>query len=49
MMMAIHPRTGKPWMFGMHQCSFSRVWTSDEQLLFKEISFRVVEGLNNLI
>ncbi len=49
MMMAIHPKTGKPWMFGMHQCAYPRVWTADEQLLFKEISFRVVEGLNNLI
>jgi PAS domain S-box-containing protein len=49
MMMAIHPKTGKPWMFGMHQCTYPRVWTEDEQLLFKEISFRVVEGLNNLI
>ena len=48
-MMAIHPKTGKPWMFGMHQCAFPRVWTQDEQLLFKEISYRVVEGLNNLI
>jgi PAS domain S-box-containing protein len=49
MMMAIHPKTGKPWMFGMHQCAHPRIWTEDEQLLFKEISFRVVEGLNNLI
>ena len=47
--MAIHPHTGEPWMFGMHQCSYPRVWTRDEQLLFKEISYRVVEGLNNLI
>jgi PAS domain S-box-containing protein len=49
MIMAIHPKTGQPWMFGMHQCSYPRAWTEDEQLLFKEISFRVVEGLNNLI
>lgn len=49
MMMAIHPKVGKPWMFGMHQCSSARVWTKDEQKLFKDISYRVVEGLNNLI
>ncbi|MFC1524509.1 PAS domain S-box protein [Thermodesulfobacteriota bacterium] len=48
-MMAIHPHKGKPWMFGMHQCSYARIWTKNEQVLFKEISFRVVEGLNNLI
>jgi len=49
MMMAIHPKTGKPWMFGMHQCAYARDWTHDEQLLFKEISHRVVESLSNLI
>jgi signal transduction histidine kinase/CheY-like chemotaxis protein len=48
-MMVLHPRMGKPWMFGMHQCSHARIWTQDERSLFKEISFRVVEGLNNLI
>ncbi len=48
-MMAVHPRSGKPWMFGMHQCSHARVWTKSEQALFKEISFRVVQTLNNLI
>lgn len=47
--MAIHPMKGKPWMFGMHQCTHARVWTKTEQLLFKMISFRVVEGLNNLM
>ena len=47
--MAVHPKAGKPWMFGMHQCSYARVWTKKERLLFKEISTRVVEGLNNLI
>ncbi|MBU1058777.1 MAG: PAS domain-containing protein [Proteobacteria bacterium] len=48
-LMAIHPKTGEPWMFGMHQCSYPRVWTRYEQLLFQEISCRVVEGLSNLI
>ena len=48
-MMAIHPKIGKPWMFGMHQCSYARIWAEDEQKLFKEISFRIVESLNNLV
>ena len=26
-MMALHPKTGKPWVLGMHQCSYPRVWT----------------------
>lgn len=46
-MMAIRLQIGKPWMFGMHQCSYARVWDHHEQLLFKEIGYRIVESLNN--
>ena len=27
LMMAIKPRHGKPWLFGLHQCSHERQWT----------------------
>lgn len=47
--MAIHPRSSKPWLLGMHQCSYPRVWTRNEQLLFKEIGFLVVYAINNCI
>jgi len=49
MIMAVQPRLGKPWMFGLHQCSHPRVWTKNEQMLFQEISFWIVESLNNII
>jgi PAS domain S-box-containing protein len=49
MIMAVHPKVGMPWMFGMHQCAYARVWSKNEQLLFKEISIRVAEGLNSQI
>ncbi len=49
MIMAVHPKVGMPWMFGMHQCAYARVWSKNEQLLFKEISTRVAESLNNQI
>ena len=49
MIMAVQPKVGKPWMFGMHQCSYPRIWTKNELLLFQEISLRVVESLNNII
>ena len=26
-MTAVYPKIGKPWLFGMHQCSHARVWT----------------------
>lgn len=47
--MALHPKAGKPWQFGLHQCSYSRIWTKDEERLFKEIGLRLADGLTSLI
>lgn len=49
MHMAIHPQTGKPWMFGVHQCSRWREWTDNEQDIFKEIGRRLGDGLNAML
>ncbi|MCP4610649.1 MAG: PAS domain S-box protein, partial [Planctomycetes bacterium] len=49
MVIAIHPRTGSPWVLGLHQCSHERIWTSEEQILFKDISLRVKDALSNLL
>ena len=38
MHMAVYPQTGKPWLFGMHQCSFSRDWTDEEKKLFRIVA-----------
>jgi len=43
--MAIHPKVGKPWIFGLHQCSHSREWTTAEQNLFNEIGHRLSDSL----
>ncbi len=49
MFMSIHPKTGSPWMFGIHQCSYPRVWTKQEQRLFNEIGRRIADGLSSLL
>ena len=49
MHMAVHPQTGKPWMFGIHQCSRYRDWTEDEQGLLKEIGRRLGDGLSVML
>ena len=49
MMAAAYPRSGKPWAFGMHQCSHVRVWTQEERLLFQEINRRLADGLGSLL
>jgi PAS domain S-box-containing protein len=49
MAIAIHPRVGKPWLFGMHQCSHRRVWSVEEQRLFEGIARRIGDGLSTLL
>ena len=46
---AIYPKTGLPWMFGLHQCSYARVWTPDEGRLFQEIGRRLADALTSLM
>ncbi len=46
---AIYPLTGKPWLFGIHQCSHAREWTTNEIQLFKEIGRRLADGLSSML
>jgi len=47
--MAVHPKVGKPYAFGLHQCSRPRVWTPLEERLFHEIGRRLADGLDTLL
>ena len=47
--MALRPKLGQPWMFGLHQCSRDRTWTRDEEQLFQEIGRRLADGLTGMI
>ncbi|MGO9544176.1 MAG: PAS domain S-box protein [Rhodomicrobium sp.] len=49
MAMAIQPKAGKPWLFGLHQCSRERIWTPDEERLFQEIGRRLTDALTSLL
>ena len=49
MSMALHPRSGKPWQFGIHQCSYARNWTQEEEKLFQEIGRRLADRLTDLL
>lgn len=46
---AIYPKMDHPWLFGMHQCSRSRIWSKDEIRLFHEIGRRIADALNTLL
>ena len=49
MNIAIQPKLGLPWLLGMDQCSYDRIWSSEEQKLFKAISLRISTALSNLL
>ncbi|MGP0025148.1 MAG: GAF domain-containing sensor histidine kinase [Streptosporangiaceae bacterium] len=44
--MAVHPKVDKPYAFGLHQCSYPRVWTPHEERLFHEIGRRLAGALD---
>jgi PAS domain S-box-containing protein len=47
--MAIYPKSGKPWEFGIQQCSHARVWTSNEKQLLGVIGQRIADALSVLL
>ena len=47
--MAVYPKVDKPYMFGLHQCSYPRVWAPHEEHLFHEIGRRLADALNTLL
>lgn len=47
--MVIYPRAGKPWVFGIHQCSYARLWAEEDVELFNEIGLRITDALSSLL
>ena len=46
---AVYPKVDKPYMFGLHQCSYPRVWTAPEKRLFREVGRRMGDALTGLL
>ena len=49
MFIPVNPKLGKPWVLGMHQCSYPRIWTKEEKNLFMEIARRTADGLSSAL
>ncbi|MGD9164018.1 MAG: EAL domain-containing protein [Chromatiales bacterium] len=49
MAMAIYPKIGLPWGFGIHQCTSVRSWSDKEERLFKEVGLRLADGLTSML
>jgi PAS domain S-box-containing protein len=47
--MAVHPKVDQPYLFGLHQCSYERVWTEPEKRLFEEVGARLADALTSLL
>ncbi len=47
--LALYPKVGLPWSFGLHQCSHPRVWTPEEERLLQEIGRRLADALTSLL
>ena len=45
---ALYPKGDEPYMFGLSQCAYPRVWTTLEQQLFEEIGRRLADALTSL-
>jgi len=46
---AVYPNNDEPWLLGIHQCDDARTWNMDEQQLFKAISSRIGNALNQML
>jgi diguanylate cyclase (GGDEF)-like protein/PAS domain S-box-containing protein len=46
---ALHPKMGKPWQLGLHQCSRAREWSPEETRLFEEVGRRISDALETLL
>jgi signal transduction histidine kinase/PAS domain-containing protein len=47
--MAVYPKVDKPYMFGLHQCSYARIWTPPEERLFQEIGRHLADALDTVL
>lgn len=47
--MAVYPRGDRPYMFGLHQCSYERPWTQEDKTLFEAIGRRLGDALTGLL
>lgn len=47
--MALYPKVGHQWQFGIDQCFHVRRWTVNEERLFEAIGHRLSDGISSLL
>ncbi len=46
---ALRPKAGEPWLFGVCQCSYARAWTPKEERLIVEVTRRLEDSLSSFL
>jgi PAS domain S-box-containing protein len=46
---ALYPKIGRPWQFGVHQCSHARIWTEEETRIFGAFGTRLSDALTTML
>jgi len=46
---ALHPKSGPPWVFGIHHCERPRIWTAEEARIFREIGRRMSDAISGAL
>lgn len=49
LVLAVHPKVGRPWALGLHHCSDARVYTDEEREILEAIGRRLGDALSSLI
>lgn len=47
MMVRVRPRTGHPWLLGIHQCEARRNWSPEEQNLLASIGLHLTQAIDS--
>ena len=45
----VYPKIGQPWLLGLHQCAYPRVWSTEDQRLFQEVGRRTADALTSML
>jgi PAS domain S-box-containing protein len=49
MAVALFPKLGQAWEFGLHQCDHARVWTHEDIRLLQKIGWRISDALTSFL
>lgn len=49
LLIALHPKVGRPWLMGLHQCAEAHRWTPEEKRMFQDVSSRISDALSTTL